>query len=245
MWAITKKEFKTMFYSPIGYVIVAMFLIVYSSIFYITAIANGSVDLSSTYYGVAVYVLPFMVSLLTMKSFSEERSKGTEQLLEISPRSIFSIVMGKFFALLGVIIITLIISFMYFFVLLKFGKPDIKMVLTSMLGFTLLSMSYISFGIMISCLTENQIISAIITVVFFIVTPIASTMMTSSTSSFVVVNLIQKIIGSFISNFALIQFCQKFSMSIISFEEIIRFLSFTVMCIVLTILIIQKRKCLK
>ena len=122
MWAITKKEFKTMFYSPIGYVIVAMFLIVYSSIFYVTAIASGSVDLSSTYYWTAVYGLPFIISLLTMRSFSEERSKGTEQLLEISPRSIFSIVMGKFWALLGVIVVTLIISFMYYFILLKFGK---------------------------------------------------------------------------------------------------------------------------
>ena len=212
MWAITKKEFKTMFYSPIGYVIVAMFLIVYSSIFYVTAIASGSVDLSSTYYWTAVYGLPFIISLLTMRSFSEERSKGTEQLLEISPRSIFSIVMGKFLALLGVIVVTLIISFMYYFILLKFGNPDIKLVLVTMLGFILLSMAYISFGI---------------TLVFSIIPLFVS----YGTGIF--------------SNLALINLFQKFPANVISLKEVVGLLSFTVMCITLTILVIQRRKCLK
>jgi len=137
MWAIVKKEFKTIFYSPMGYIVVAMFLIVYSTIFYATAIASGSVDLSSTYYWTAVYGLPFIIAILTMRSFAEERSKGTEQLLEISPKSIFSIVMGKFFSMVGVICVTLIISFMYYFILLKFGNPDIKLVLITMIGFIL------------------------------------------------------------------------------------------------------------
>ena len=227
MWAITKKELKTMFYSPIGYVIVAMFLIVYSSIFYVTAVASGSVDLSSTYYWTAVYGLPFIISLLTMRSFSEERSKGTEQLLEISPRSIFSIVMGKFFALLGVIVVTLIISFMYYFILLKFGNPDIKLVLVTMLGFILLSMAYISFGIMISSLTENQVIAAVITLVFSIIPLFVS----YGTGIF--------------SNLALINLFQKFPANVISLKEVVGLLSFTVMCITLTILVIQRRKCLK
>ena len=93
--------------------------------------------MSSTYYWTAVYGLPFIMAILTMRSFAEERSKGTEQLLEISPKSIFSIVMGKFFSMVGVICVTLIISFMYYFILLKFGNPDIKLVLITMIGFIL------------------------------------------------------------------------------------------------------------
>lgn len=245
MWAITKKEFKMMFYSPIGYVIVAMFLIVYSSIFYITAIASGSVDLSSTYYLTAVYGLPFIISLLTMRSFSEERSKGTEQLLEISPRSIFSIVMGKFFALLGVIVVTLIISFMYYFILLKFGNPDIKPVLVTMFGFILLSMAYISFGIMISSLTEYQVIAAVITLVFLIIPKFMLNIMASYSRSLETTNLILNLNQKLFSNFALIDFYQKFPANLISLKEVIGLLSFTVMCIILTILVIQRRKCLK
>ena len=227
MWAIVKKEFKTIFYSPMGYIVVAMFLIVYSTIFYATAIASGSVDLSSTYYWTAVYGLPFIMAILTMRSFAEEKSKGTDQLLEISPKSIFSIVMGKFFALLGVIVVTLIISFMYYFILLKFGNPDIKLVLVTMLGFILLSMAYISFGIMISSLTENQVIAAVITLVFSIIPLFVS----YGTGIF--------------SNLALINLFQKFPANVISLKEVVGLLSFTVMCITLTILVIQRRKCLK
>lgn len=227
MWAIIKKEFKTFFYSPIGYIIVAMFLIIYSAIFYVTAIANGSIDLSSTYYWTAVYGLPFIMAILTMRSFAEENSKGTYQLLEISPKSILSIVMGKFFAMVGVICLTLLISFMYYFILLKFGTPDIKLVLVSMLGFILLSMAYISFGMLASSLTENQVIAAVITLVFSIIP------------------LFVSYGDGIFSNLALITLFEKFSTNVISVDEIVGLLSFTVMCITLTVLVIQRKKCLK
>lgn len=194
MWAIVKKEFKTIFYSPMGYIVVAMFLIVYSTIFYATAIASGSVDLSSTYYWTAVYGLPFIMAILTMRSFAEERSKGTEQLLEISLKSIFSIVMGKFF---------------------------------SMIGFILLSMAYISFGMLVSSLTENQVIAAVVTLVFSLIPFFIS-------------------YGDGIfSNLALINLFQKFPTNVISLKEIVGLLSFTIMCITITIIVIQRKKCLK
>ena len=227
MWAIVKKEFKTIFYSPMGYIVVAMFLIVYSTIFYATAIASGSVDLSSTYYWTAVYGLPFIMAILTMRSFAEEKSKGTEQLLEISPKSIFSIVMGKFFSMVGVICVTLIISFMYYFILLKFGNPDIKLVLITMIGFILLSMAYISFGMLVSSLTENQVIAAVVTLVFSLI-----------------LFFISYGDGIF-SNLALINLFQKFPTNVISLKEIVGLLSFTIMCITITIIVIQRKKCLK
>lgn len=227
MWAIIKKEFKTFFYSPIGYIIVAMFLIIYSTIFYVTAIASGSVDLSSTYYWTAVYGLPFIMAILTMRSFAEENSKGTYQLLEISPKSTLSIIMGKFFAMVGVICLTLLISFMYYFILLKFGTPDIKLVLVSMLGFILLSMAYISFGMLASSLTENQVIAAVITLVFSIIP------------------LFVSYGDGIFSNLALITLFEKFSTNVISVDEIVGLLSFTVMCITLTVLVMQRKKCLK
>lgn len=227
MWAIVKKEFKTIFYSPMGYIVVAMFLIVYSTIFYATAITSGSVDLSLTYYWTAVDGLPFIMAILTMKSFAEERSKGTEQLLEISPKSIFSIVMGKFFSMVGVICVTLIISFMYYFILLKFGNPDIKLVLITMIGFILLSMAYISFGMLVSSLTENQVIAAVVTFVF------------SLTPFFISYG------DGIFSSLALINLFQKFPTNVISLKEIVGLLSFTIMCITITIIVIQRKKCLK
>ena len=113
MWAIFKKELKTYFLSPIGYIAIGIFMFVYSVFFYLTTIMPGSVDMGNLYYATARYGLLLMVPLLTMRMFSEERKNGTEQLLLTSPRSVTSIVLGKFLAAIIVILITVILSAIY------------------------------------------------------------------------------------------------------------------------------------
>ena len=75
MWAIFKKELKTYFLSPIGYISIGIFMIMYSIFFYLTTIMSGSVDMGNLYYATARYGLLLMVPLLTMRMFSEERKK--------------------------------------------------------------------------------------------------------------------------------------------------------------------------
>lgn len=227
MWAIIKKEFKSNFYSPIGYIVIAMFLIIFSTLFYVFSINNRSVDLSSIYYGTALYGLPIITTVLTMKSFAGEKSKDTEQLLFMSPRSTLSIVMGKFFAVLGVIVVALILSFMYYLVLLQCGVPNIKLILITMLGFLLLSMAYISFGLLASSITESQVVSAIITLVFLMIPLFAS-------------------YGNGIFSYlSLIDLFIKFSSGVISVKEIVGLISFTTMCITLIVIVIKRRKRIK
>ena len=168
MWAIIKKELKTYFLSPIGYVVIGILLLVFSLFFWLTTIQSGSVDLSSLYYYVALYGLIIAVPMLTMRMFSEERKNGTEQLLLTSPISITRVVLGKLIASLGVIIITLLISFGYFGLVSLFGKASIMSVLTAMLGFVLVSIAALSVGMFASSITENQIVAFVITVGFFI-----------------------------------------------------------------------------
>ena len=81
-----------------------------------------------------------------MRMFAEERKNGTEQLLLTSPRSVTSIVLGKFLAAVTIILVTLIVSIMYFVIVSFFGKANIVTVLVTMLGFLLLGMAAISFG---------------------------------------------------------------------------------------------------
>ena len=100
MWAVIKKEFKSYFYSPIGYVVIGIFLLCFSVFFYITTLTLGSVDLGALYYYTALYGLIIIAPILTMRMFAEERKNGTEQLLLTSPISIFKIVMGKLLAAL-------------------------------------------------------------------------------------------------------------------------------------------------
>ena len=91
MWAIIKKEVRTYFLSPIGYVFVGLFLLMASLFFYSEVLVTGSTMFSNIFYSLST-ILIMIVPLLTMRTFSEERKDGTEQLLLTAPRSVTSIV---------------------------------------------------------------------------------------------------------------------------------------------------------
>ena len=169
MFAILKKEFKSYFLSPIGYVVIGIFLFVFSVFFYLTVISSPTVDLGALYYYTALYGLIIIAPILTMRMFAEERKSGTEQLILTSPVSMVGVVFGKFIAAMCVIIITLLVSFMYFFIVKFFGEPNLSAVLVHMLGFILVSAAAISIGMFASSITENQIIAGIITIAFLVI----------------------------------------------------------------------------
>jgi len=227
MWTVFKKEFKTYFLSPIGYIAVGLFLAIYSIFFFLTTIQYGAVDLGNLYYATARYGLLLIVPILTMRMFAEERKTGTEQLLLTSPRSITAIVLGKFLAALAVVLITLIVSLMYFVIVSFFGKANIITVLVTMLGFLLLGMAAISFGMFASSITENQIIAAIITIAFLVMPWFLPDINTAFSS----INLMDKFM--------------KFPYGLISMTDVVGLLSFTIMCILITILFMKRRKTVK
>lgn len=227
MWTVFKKELKTYFLSPIGYIAVGLFLAIYSVFFFLTTIQYGTVDLGNLYYATARYGLLLIVPILTMRMFAEERKTGTEQLLLTSPRSITSIVLGKFLAAVAVVFITILISFMYFIIVSSFGKANIVTVLVTMLGFLLLGMAAISFGMFASSITENQIIAAIITIAFLVI----PWFLPDINSAFSSINLMDKFM--------------KFPYGLISITDVVGLLSFTIMCILITILVMKRRKTIK
>jgi len=227
MKAILKKELKSYFLSPIGYVVIGIFLLCFSVFFYLTVITSGSVDLGGLYYYTALYGLIIIVPILTMRMFAEERKNGTEQLLLTSPISMFKVVMGKLMAALCVIAITLLVSFLFYFIVTFFGKPNIITVLVAMLGFLLISIAALSVGMFASSLTENQIIAGIITVAFLII------------------SLFITDISSIFSGFTLINFYTSFAQGVISIENIISLLLFSMLFISLTIIVMQRRKLVK
>ena len=227
MLAVLKKEFKSYFLSPIGYVVIGIFLIVFSVFFYLTAITNGSVDLGSLYYYTALYGLIIIVPILTMRMFAEERKTGTEQLILTSPVSMVGVVFGKFLAAMGVIIITLVMSFMYFFIVKFFGEPNINAVLVHILGFILISAAAISIGMFASSITENQIIAGIITVAFLVMT------------------LFIQDLNSIFENLSLMNFYSYFPRGVISLKEVVGLISFAAMFISFTIIVMQRRRLVK
>ena len=125
MWAIIKKEVRTYFLSPIGYVFIGLFLFMSSMFFYADILVTGSTMFSSMFYSLST-ILIMIVPLLTMRTFSEERKDGTEQLLLTAPRSVTSIVLGKFFAALIVLLIAILLTLIYYVILMFLGEPNIK-----------------------------------------------------------------------------------------------------------------------
>ena len=227
MWAIIKKEFKSYFLSPIGYIYIGIFLLMCSIFFYLDIFTYMSTDFPYMFGSVST-ILTFIVPLITMRMFSEERKNGTEQLLLTSPRSVTSIVLGKFIAAALVVLVSVILTLIYFAILCYFGKPQLGKSLVSILGFALLAIAYVSFGMFASSLTENQIIAAVISVAFFML----SWFLPGFSSIFVNFSLMDAFYMSFINGTILIQ-------------NLVLLLSFTVLFIIFTIMVLQRRKSVK
>ena len=227
MWTIFKKELKTYFLSPIGYIAIGIFMLLYSIFFYLTTITYGSVFMGDLYYATARYGLLLIVPLLTMRMFAEERKNGTEQLLLTSPRSVTSIVLGKFFAAVAVILITMIFSIVYAVIISFFGNVNIPTLIVTMLGFLLVAMAATSIGMLASSITENQIIAAIITIVVLV----APWFLVDISKIFSSIDLIDKFM--------------KFPNGLISVADLVSLVSITVMCILITIIVIKRRKTVK
>ena len=223
MWAIIKKEFKSYFFSPVGYVFIGLFLIMFSIFFYTDVFDYQSVNFEYIFFSGAT-ILTFIIPILTMRTLAEERKSGTEQLLLTSPVSITKIVLGKFISATLIVIITELCTFLYFGILSYFGTPHITTALVTLLGFLLLAMSYISFGLLASSITENQIIAGVITIAFFIF-------------SWYLPNF-----SDVFADFSLINLFANFPNGQIDIADTVIFITFTIMCLLFTIMVMQRRK---
>ena len=223
MWAIIKKEFKSYFFSPVGYVFIGLFLIMFSIFFYTDVFDYQSVNFEYIFFSGAT-ILTFIIPILTMRTLAEERKSGTEQLLLTSPVSITKIVLGKFISATLIVIITELCTFLYFGILAYFGTPHITTALVTLFGFLLLAMSYTSFGLLASSITENQIIAGVITIAFFIF-------------SWFLPNF-----SDVFADFSLINLFANFPYGQIDIADTVIYITFTIMCLLFTIMVMQRRK---
>ena len=226
MLAVIKKELKIYFVTPIGYVFIALFLAVVSFVFYTYTFASGYLNFEYIIWDSTV-VLAFIIPVLTMRMFAEEKKSGTDQLIMTSPKSIVSIVLGKFFAATLVVVVGLLFMFVYYGILRYFGTVSLVQPLVAMLGFLLLAMAYISFGMFASSITENQVVAAVISIGFFLI-----------------ISFLQNYQG-IVEMFSLVQMYQKFPQGIISLKEVVGYVSFILLFVFLTMIVLQRRKSVK
>jgi len=181
IWAICKKEIKTYFTSPIAYVVITVFLVLIGFFFYslIWWFNSQSLQMAQNQYyyqqlniNQMVYsplfhnmsiILLLMVPLLTMRLFSEEKKRQTDELLFTSPISVNQIILGKYFASLFVLLVMLFLTGILSIFVFSYGNPEIAPILSGYLGIFLVGAAFLAVGIFFSSVTENQIVSAILT----------------------------------------------------------------------------------
>ncbi len=183
--AIARKDLKIYFLTPIGYLVITVFVGIMSWMFCAAlfeflkrsqsfmqfggmAEMNVNAMVMQPVLGNMAVIFLFLVSLMTMRLLAEERKMRTLELLLTSPVHPFEIVLGKFLSALLLFSAMLAVTLVYPLVLMIFGSIDVKQILAGYLGVFLLGASFLSFGLFISALTENQITAGALTFGLFL-----------------------------------------------------------------------------
>jgi ABC-2 type transport system permease protein len=156
---LTRKELHATFTSPIGYTVAAVFLLVLGYTFSLTLFATKVANL--TYIFHQMYVLSILlVPVLTMRAFAEERRNDTLELLLTAPVAELWIVLAKFLAAYALVVGMYALSAVYAAVLGAYGEPDWGPIFSGYLALALLAAPLVGVGLLMSSLTENQVVAA-------------------------------------------------------------------------------------
>ncbi len=235
MLAIYKREMRSYFTSPIGYIFLAIFLAVSGVIFSLTTLTKGAASDITVYFTYMLISFFVVLPLLTMKLFADEKKQRTETLLISAPISITSMVAAKFFAAFSTFMIGFtasllnLIPFFYF----ASGDPNLKTILGSLLGLVLIAAAFIAVGVMVSALTENQLVAALGTMVIILLFVMVS-VFNSSIESYALRKVLSFI--SVLDRFNLLA-VGRFDVS-----AIVYFLSITFSFLFVTVRIYEKRR---
>lgn len=161
MFAIYKRELRSYFITPIGYIFCAMFLLVSGILFYYTTLSKQSTESLGMYFLMLICVFAILIPLLTMKLLAEDRRSKTEQLLLTAPVSLTGMVMGKYLAALTIYACTFFVNILNFVLLYMYGTPNAAAIFADILGVFLIGTAFIAIGLFLSSLTQNQLIAAV------------------------------------------------------------------------------------
>jgi ABC-2 type transport system permease protein len=172
MKALLLREIKSFFGSPIGYLVIAIFLLLNGLFLWVfegdfNILDSGFADMGP-FFTIAPWILIFLIPAVTMRSFSDEKKQGTIELLFTRPLSLWEIVNGKFLGSFLLIVLAIVPTAVYVFVISSLGSPegniDMGSTLGSYFGLLFLIAGYTAIGVFTSALSDNQIVAFIISV---------------------------------------------------------------------------------
>jgi ABC-2 type transport system permease protein len=182
--AIADKELRSYFASPIAYIIIGLFALLFGWFFYMfltvfvrqseqmMQFGGGSANINQQMIrGVlqnSAVIILFVMPMITMRTYSEEKRSGTIELLLTSPVTDFQIIMGKFLGAMGLYVAMLLVTGVYMAILFIYGNPEWRPVVAGYLGLLLMGGCFIAVGLLISSLTKNQIVAGFLTFAVFL-----------------------------------------------------------------------------
>lgn len=234
MFAIYKRELKSYFRSFIGFLFIAATLFFVSLYYFVYNMLSGYPYVS---YAISSVTFLFMITvpILSMRILAEERHSKTDQLILTAPVSVGGIVMGKFLALLTIFLIPTAVVCTYPLIMNGFGSVPMGESYLAVLAFFLYGMTAIAIGLLISSLTESQVIAAVVSFIVLFLGYMMSSIcnLISSTG-----NLLTKILGCF----DLATPFNEMLNGTLNLQSVIYFISLTVLALFLAVQAIQKRR---
>ena len=236
MGAIYKKELRTYFTTPVGYMFAAALILISAAAFSFTTLQAHTRD-TTQYFTLMVFIYIVIVPILTMKSFSEERRTKTEQMLLTSPVSLTGMVMAKYLAAMTMLMGTMMLTLIYYipFMLYKaeFSTPGVALIAGDMIALFLIGSAFVSIGVLISSLTENQMVACVVTIIVLL-----GLFVISFANQYIPSYFIRSIL-SWISIFTRFG---NFTNGVFDFGATVYYASITVVAIFLTVRVYEKRR---
>lgn len=158
---IFRREIFAYFFSPMAYIVISVFLLLTGWFFTSELFLADDSSLRSV-FSIIPFIFIFFAPAITMRLLSEERKSGTIELLVTMPLTDMEIVLGKYLAGLGLLVVALFFTLPYALTIIVLGRPDVGMLVTGYLGLVLMGASYISVGVFASTISKNQVVSFIV-----------------------------------------------------------------------------------
>jgi len=255
MTAIYKKEMRSYFINPVGFVFIGVFLTISAALCAYCTLQTGTYSTGSYFYYL-ILVMWLLLPLLTMRTFAEEKKMRTEQMLMTAPVSIVSMVMGKFLAAFTMFAGSLLVSCVNFLPLFIIGSVEADLnedslthigpvpseIIGSVMGILLIGGVFLAVGIFVSSLTENQLSAAIITIAILAVMIILNLLNSTGSDSEgtrLVGNYVLRYILDWIS---ILSRYTYFRMGILDWSALLYYLSLIFIFVYMTVRVYEHRR---
>lgn len=232
MGAILKRELSSYFNSAVAYVVMAVYFFFAGIFFCILCVENDTSNLLYVFSNMFVIIL-FVVPIITMKTFSEEKRQRTDQALLTSPASLTEIVLGKFLGAFVLYAICNCIFLVFALIISFFTSPDWAVILCTFLGLLLLGAALIAINVFISALTESMVIAA----VAGMGVGLLIYMLNSFTSS---INI--DWITAAVNKIDFVTYYTNFTYGLINLTDVVFFLSVAALFLFFTVRVLEKKR---